>query len=86
MSDVNNAELQALADAAAKKAIEELFVKLGVDLKDPLAVQMDFAHLRRQRQASEEVSKLAMRTVWGLVITGGIGLLITGIKLAIKTP
>ena len=60
-----------------------MLTKLGVDVSDVHATQQDFAHLRHQRIASDQVATWTRRVVMGAVITAATGLLITGIKAAI---
>ena len=52
------AELEDVAERAATKAIEGLFVRLGVDISTPAAVievQRDFAHMRFWRKTGVRV-------------------------------
>ena len=51
---MNNAvEIRTVAEAAAKAAVEETLLKLGIDTRDPIQAQKDFMVLR-------EVGKLVM--------------------------
>lgn len=49
----SNAEIQAIAEAAAKAAVEETLLSLGIDTRDPIQAQRDFMVLR-------EVGRLVM--------------------------
>lgn len=80
MTDVTEQQLQAMAETIAKKTVEELFIKLGLDVTDVRASQADFAHLRKQRMASEQIGKLAARTLITLSVTGLFSMLLLGIR------
>jgi hypothetical protein len=53
MSDNSTAELRDIAEQAAKEAVRETLLSLGIDVSDPIAAQKDFMVLR-------EVGKLVM--------------------------
>lgn len=73
-----------VARKAAREAMEDLLEKLGVDTSDFLAVQKDFAHLRAQRKASEQIGFWSRRVMVGLVITSACAMFIAGIKSGLK--
>ena len=76
MIPLNDAEIQDIADAAAKSAIRNLFMNMGVDISDPkalLEMQSDFRHLRSWRRAKEKVQSTALTTAIGVLITGALG-------------
>lgn len=49
----STAEIQTIAEAAAKAAVEETLLSLGIDTRDPIQAQKDFMVLR-------EVGRLVM--------------------------
>lgn len=49
----STAEIQTIAEAAAKAAVEETLLSLGIDTRDPIQAQRDFMVLR-------EVGRLVM--------------------------
>ncbi|MEW5251505.1 hypothetical protein [Microbulbifer discodermiae] len=65
---------------AARTAVEDLLQKLGVDTVDVRETQKDFAHLRTQRKASEQIGTWTRRALLLFVITSACTLLVTGIK------
>lgn len=65
--------LEATAERAATKAIEGLFERLGVDTRDPFAMQKDFAHLRAWRESTEQVKRKGLLTLAGVIVTGAVG-------------
>lgn len=76
-------EIRHVASAAAKEAVQELLVALGVDASDPKALiemQKDFAHVRAWRESVETVKKRSLIAAV-TIITGGI---LGAIWMAIK--
>jgi hypothetical protein len=72
-------EIVAIAMAAARAAIKELLLALGVDASEPhqvIEMQRDFAHLRAFRQSMELVKNRGLATAVAVVVTGGLGLLV----------
>ncbi|MEX2964272.1 hypothetical protein [Microbulbifer sp. TYP-18] len=65
---------------AARTAVEDLLQKLGVDTVDVRETQKDFAHLRTQRKASEQIGTWTRRALLLFVITSACTLLVTGIR------
>ncbi|MEH6345002.1 MAG: hypothetical protein V7785_07955 [Bermanella sp.] len=76
-------EITKAIEASAEKGVGKALISLGVDVGNPLEVQKDLAFVRRQRQASEQVTKLARRTIISLVIVGSLGVFWAGLKDAI---
>lgn len=76
MSHLNVEEVKAIAAEAAKAAVVELFISLGVDAKDPEAIitmQKDFAHLRHWRESIDTVKRQSLKTAVGVIMTGILG-------------
>jgi hypothetical protein len=67
--------LEATAERAATKAIDNLFERLGVDTRDPFAMQKDFAHLRAWRESTEQIKRKGFLTMTGVLVTGGLAIL-----------
>ena len=73
---MTRAEMEEVAEEAARKALESLFLAFGTDLKDPksiIAFHDDMKHLRAWREANETVKKHALRTAVGVIVTGLLG-------------
>ncbi len=68
-----NGEHQAIAKEAGREGAREVLVLLGVDVDNPRETQQDFAHLHRQRLASEEVGKHVRKATIGVVVAGVLG-------------
>lgn len=61
---------QAWVEEAVTKTTLSLFTELGIDCNNPLQMQRDFAHIRKERLDSEDVIKTIRTTLvkWGLTI------------------
>jgi hypothetical protein len=71
-------EISALARAAAREAVGELLLALGVDSSQPhqvLEMQRDFAYVRSWRQSIELVRNKSLATAVLIVVTGFMGLI-----------
>lgn len=84
MAEINERELERIVSMAAKKTAEELFERLGLDIANVRDSQADFAYLRKQRLASEQITRLAVRTVVTLFLTGICAVFLLGIKDYLK--
>lgn len=75
---MNDFEVERCAQLAAKKAITEWLLMLGVDASSPqeiLSIQRDFATLRAIRQNGELISKRAITGLVGAAITALLGMI-----------
>jgi hypothetical protein len=68
----------------ARETVAEVFRTLGVDTKDPLEVQRDFAYVRSSRLASEKIALSVRLALAGTVVSGTLAMLWIGIKAAIS--
>ncbi len=78
---------EAAAKEAAREAVRDMLLALGLDVEDADGIirhQVDFAWLRRQRQASEQIAHWSRRTLIGLAVSGALGLLWLGLQEALK--
>jgi hypothetical protein len=80
VSELTKQELEAIAAAGAAKAVTEVLQKLGIDADNVRESQADFAHLRKQRLASEQIGKLATRALITIFLTGLCSVFLLGIK------
>lgn len=80
MSELTKQELEAIAAAGAEKGITNVLEKLGIDPDDFKESQADFAHLRKQRKAYEQVTTITTRVVITTLVTGFFAALWMGIK------
>jgi hypothetical protein len=77
---MTQAEIEAIADRAAKTATAETLRVLGIDTAQPFEMQRDFAHLRSWRLSVEAMRTKTILTAVGIVVTGVLG----AVWLAIK--
>lgn len=80
MSELSPKELEAIASNAAEKAVNNVLQKLGIDPEKFQESQADFAHLRKQRLASEQIGKLAARALITIFFTGLCSVVVLGLK------
>lgn len=80
MSELTKQELEAIAAAGAAKAVTDVLAKLGIDADNFRESQADFAHLRKQRKAYEQVTSITTRVVMTTLITGFLAAVWMGIK------
>ena len=73
-------QAEAIANAAAKRAVLETLTAFGMDVESPRETQQDFAHLRKQRMASEKVGEWTTRALVGAVVSGGIAIFVIGLQ------
>lgn len=69
---------ESIAERAATKAIDGFFLRLGVDTKDPIAMQKDFAHLRAWRESVDLVKRRGIVAATTVIVTGGLAMLYAG--------
>ena len=77
---MNRDEVREIAHDAAEHAVQEVFLRYGIDAGNPIEVQKDFAYLRQQRSAAEAVGPVVKRTLIGLAVTGLLALLVIGFQ------
>ncbi len=81
MTALRDEEHEAIAKRAAKEALVEFFVALGVDISKPadvLEMQRDFQHLRDWRVGVETVKAKGLIAAIGIVATGLLAMLYSG--------
>ena len=81
---MNEHEIRAIVDdvakKAAKEAVKEIFLTLGIRTDDALEVQADMQHLREWRQAGQTIKKQGIVTAVGIITAGVLGLIWLAIK------
>jgi hypothetical protein len=68
--------MEQIAEEAAAKAIERMFLMIGVDVTDPDAIiefQTDLKHVRAWRKSTQTVRDHALKTAIGVVVSGFLG-------------
>ena len=67
-----------------REAVEQTLTTLGVDCKNPLSMQQDFAHLREWRLAMESVRRKGLLVITGLLVSGLVAAVLVGIKEQVR--
>lgn len=67
--------LDEVATKAARKAVEEMLMRLGIDVGDPISVQADMEFLRTVRGIGETVRRQTVKTTVGIVVTATLGII-----------
>ena len=83
MANMTEEQIKSIAKEAAKEAISELFMVLGVNADDKsslLDLQKDWAHTREARLGKEEFIKKGKIALIGAFISGALAVLINGLK------
>lgn len=74
---LNGAEVEKIADAAAKAAVRETLISLGLDPSDPTKLQRNFAQLDKWVVSCDLVKEKAIgtsvKTAVGFLVTGLLG-------------
>lgn len=83
---MNNAEMQSLAKMAAKEAVSETFLMFGLDTKDPISVQNQFATLRNIHYGMRQVRNVIIAGVLGAMVSGGVYAFWAGFKASAAAP
>jgi hypothetical protein len=79
VASLSNDELESLVERGVKNA----FTKIGIDCKNPLEMQKDFAFIRRVRKSADQIRSQGMITAVGILVTAVITVIWLGIKAAI---
>lgn len=80
---MTEAEIKQVAETAAKEAVRETLLMMGVDVSKPEAVtemQADFNHVRKWRKSVETVQRQSLITAVGVLVSGAIGALYMAFK------
>ncbi|MCC6889605.1 MAG: hypothetical protein IT536_13810 [Hyphomicrobiales bacterium] len=70
--------MEAVAIAAADRAVRTTLLTLGIDIGDHRALreaQLDFQHLRAWRESTEAVKRKALLTAVAVIVSGALGYL-----------
>lgn len=76
-------KLKRVADEAARKAVSDALLHLGIDVDNPETnadLKDDLAFLSRLNRGSREVKNAAIKTCVGAFITATIALMVLGIR------
>lgn len=72
------------AEKASNNAVREVLTEMGINTSDPDAIiqqQVDMAHLRRHRKASERWRDKIMNTAIGVIVVGALATFWLGFQM-----
>jgi hypothetical protein len=67
---ITEEQLRSIIHDATKQAVGETFLRLGVEVDDPLEMQKDFQHLREWRVTTQGMRTKAFLAAAGIIVTG----------------
>ena len=73
-------QIEKMCEDVANRTVNKTFLALGVNIDDPKEVtkfQRDLSHLRMWRESTEAVSRRGLLTVVTVLVTAGVGWLLT---------
>jgi hypothetical protein len=71
----SKAELESLIQDASTKAFKEVLLSYGIDHRDPIELQKDFAYIRALRNTADATKRKAWMVVISVVVTGAIAVI-----------
>lgn len=84
LETMTEAEVRSMVDEiakqAAKEAVKEVFLTLGIETDEALEVQKDMQHLRAWREAVATVKRQSLMTAIGIITAGVLGLVWLAVK------
>ena len=83
---MNAGEMEKLAKMAAKEAVSETFLTLGMDISNPISVQGQFAFLRNLHYAARHARNVIIAGVLGALVSGGVCAFWAGFKASAAAP
>lgn len=83
---MNSADMEKLAKMAAKEAVSETFLTLGMDISNPISVQGQFAFLRNLHYAARHARNVIIAGVLGLLVSGAGWAFWAGFKASAAAP
>lgn len=83
---MNAGDMEKLAKMAAKEAVSETFLTLGMDISNPISVQGQFAFLRNLHYAARHARNVIIAGVLGAMVTGAGWAFWTGVKVNAAAP
>jgi hypothetical protein len=75
---MNKEDIEDIARTAAREAIREMLIAMGVDTSNPAAMiemQRDFQSLRSWRQSVQTIQRHSLVTAVGVIVVGLLGMI-----------
>lgn len=80
MTALSEKEVEQIAEKAAERAVEETFIRLGINPHDPIEAQKDMLHLREWRLATTAIKSKAILGLVVVLVSGVAAALWIGFK------
>ncbi|RWP29877.1 hypothetical protein [Mesorhizobium sp.] len=77
---MTESEIHEIARQAAREAVKETFLTLGLDPNKPIEAQADMQFLRRTREGSETFKRQSVMVAAGAITLAVLGLIWASIK------
>lgn len=77
---MTEAQINKVAQEAARAAVKETLLTIGIDTNNPLEFQRDMQHLRAWREASATVKRQGLITAVGILTAGFLAIIWLYIK------
>ena len=75
---MNKEDIEEIARTAAREAIREMLIAMGVDTSNPAAMiemQRDFQSLRSWRESVQTIRRHSLVTAVGVIVVGLLGMI-----------
>ncbi|MHC2462138.1 hypothetical protein [Bradyrhizobium embrapense] len=89
MTTASNGDLERIAKMAAKEAVSETFLSLGMDVSNPasvISVQGQFSFLRNMHYAARHLRNVIIAGVVSAIVSGAVWAVWTGFKASAAAP
>ena len=83
---MNAGDMEKLAKMAAKEAVSETFLTLGMNISNPISVHGKFAFLRNLHYAARHARNVVIAGVLGALVSGGVWAFWVGFKATAAAP
>ena len=80
---VSDEVVKRIAAEAATAAVDELFVRMGLDVDQPIELQRDFTWVRQRRKLETRVGMMTISAIIGAMVLGVGSAVWMGIKALI---
>ena len=79
-SNLTRSQISEIATMAADRAVERTLLSLGVDIREPIEAQKDFAALREWRESAALVKRWTVRAALTVFVGGVVSAIWIGFK------
>ena len=79
-------EMGIIVADAVERGIHEGFLRVGIDVKDPIQLQRDFLFVRDLRKAADGIRSKALYSTVGIIVAGVVAVVWLGLRTLIHRP